>query len=142
MSNVDRELKIVDAKLSSYKNNLSHLLTPHLNAIVKHTIHDLNRQIYTQNKQTKDTKLSDLSTSKPHPTDQTNPQTDSVTGNTSVDPPSCPLVCIPDSIELSIHERSLLSRGLNFVTLTPNTDPIQLSVGLERFFDHCVGKIN
>ena len=31
ITNVDRELKIVDAKLSSYKNNLSHLLTPHVN---------------------------------------------------------------------------------------------------------------
>ena len=47
---------------------------------------------------------------------------------------SCSVTYIPETVKLTVHEWSVLSRGLNFVPLTPLTDQTQLDVDMKRFY--------
>ena len=54
---------------------------------------------------------------------------DSAGSNTGVK-----VVCIPPSLNLSISEKSVLSRGLNFIPVTPTANRSMVHLLLQRFF--------
>ena len=151
---LNRQLFLIDKEILALKSQMSSLLNKNLCTLAKHAIHDLNRLLYLSFKQKKDSKIHRLQTPsspntiRPHPhpsTPQTliSPQfnTTSLPHNddpSSTDPhttPSNSLVkSIPPNLPLTDSERSVLSKGLNFVPLTPQVDQFQLHLDMERFF--------
>ena len=76
-----------------------------------------------ENRSTTDLENNDQVTIDPDSTDES---------NTDRDKPS--VFCIPSDLPLSNDEKSILSKGLNFVPLTRRLDHHQQHLDLERFF--------
>ena len=97
-------------------------------------IHQLNRDLYLFLSTNKKKKLGKL---KPP---QVIPQQTTTNKNL--------VICIPPDLPLSENERSLLSKGLKFIPLTPSCDRFQLQSDSQRFFRalrlqfHFAGKNN
>ena len=141
---LQRKLSCLNNELYNLKQQISSLTDHTFGTLVKHAIHDLNRVLHTFLTDKKTAKLHNLlaaSTSKtPHlPCINVQPPSPapfnlSLNHGSTTDPDKPLVRCIPTDLPLTTDERSVLSKGLNFVPLTPTLDQNQRLLDLERFF--------
>ena len=86
---------------------------------IKHAIHDLNLLLYSNQTEYKKAKL-------PKTIEPQHSHTPPIQNNL--------VSCIPEDLSLSHDEKSILSKGLNFIPLTPKADSNQTMLLLQRFF--------
>ena len=131
IQHLDKKLKSICHSLSALKQQLPRILSPPLCFFVKTVVHCFNQQVFAKLKSTKDKKLLALCGQLPNPT-PTNSDTSATCTHDNVR--SKKVVCIPDSVQLSPSERSVLSKGLKFVPLTPSFSKHKALLELARFF--------
>ena len=115
----DREVQILNTKINCLKQQISTLLDPSLAIYMKHRIHDLNRVLFDSQTSAKNSKL---------PFSIESPPLEAPSKEHAL------VCCIPDTLPLSSEERSILSKGLNFIPLTPKADNNDMMLLLQRFY--------
>ena len=126
ISTSHREILSLNKTIYFLKNNISTHFSHEEATRIKHFVHDLNILIYNICKSTKTSKLSSLLPSYNSPNPSNVGQTEEVQDNL--------VHCIPEDLPLSKDERSVLSKGLNFIPLTQKADTTEMRLLLSRFY--------
>ena len=114
----DREVQILSRKINCLKHQINTLCEPAFAVHIKHKVHDLNRLLFDSLTHAKNSKL---------------PSIESPSSASSLNDHSL-VCCIPDTLPLSNEERSVLSKGLNFIPLTPKAARNDMMLLLQRFY--------
>ena len=143
IESLSREVQRTERIVFAAKQHLMAIFAGDWSAFITHRVHDLNRSVFSLASSKKDNKLRHLiQANRPFPPIRSNfsPVTTGSQYARHIPPPSLSVSqdnrvkCIPDTLHLSSDERSVLSRGLNFVPLTRTSDQHLTHIGLERFY--------
>ena len=129
ISSLAEAVKKTDNLIFHCKNQIHTLFSKVISVVIFNRVHDLNSWVHHIASTKKTKKLSSLLPSPPLSS------SDTTTANT--DPSSSHdnrVTCIPADLQLSSAEKSILSKGLNFVPLTKKANTTLTHVYLEKFF--------
>ena len=120
------------SQMAGYRTELKSFCENHVYTEVSISIHRLNSQLYDYLSMIKDKKITNLTNTQRRetPPEQT---VEAVATNNAQDTSKL-VVTIPEDLPLSDDERSLLSKGPNFIPVTTLTDEFTVKEDSEKFF--------
>ena len=120
-------------EMANCRNALKTVCYAQVYARIAQSIHRLNRQLYERLCGVKEAEISVLCANQSMP--NTNDNGIAVNGSVQIPTNTDKLVVtIPEDIPLDEHERSLLTKGANFIPTTSVTDEFQVKEDNEKFF--------